>query len=164
MIITKRFTEREESYNQVVADIKNNSTETEFEKRIKEKIYRWWKDWQPDYDGWCKIADTLYLDDCVIEAIGDEPQIYNIYRDAMKHQRDAFEMDMGKIEKCVVEDDTLTIWYYMYLTAKADMGPLKKGITYRIKVTEFNTFTDLGANKDPMVNHLILIATSVGGH
>ncbi len=80
----------------------------------------------------------------------------------MKGQRDAFDMDMGKIEKCVVEDDTLTIWYYMYLTAKADMGSLKKETTYTIKVTEFNTFSDLGPDKDPMVNHLVLIATSVG--
>lgn len=162
MIITKLYEERLASYNEIVFELENDKTRSEFEKKIVEKIYRWWRDWQPDYAGWCKCADTLYLPNCVIEAIGDEPQIYHVYRDAMKNQRDMFDMDMGKIERCVVENDTVCIWYHMYLTSKCNLGNLKAGVTYGIKVTEFNTFEELSDGTDPMVNHLVLIATSVG--
>ena len=49
-------------------------------------------------------------------------------------------MNMGLIDNCIVEGDTVAISYNMYLTAKADMGLLKAGITYKIKVARFNKF------------------------
>ena len=71
-------------------------------------------------------------------------------------------MDMGPIDNCVVEGDTLAISYIMYLTAKADMGPLKQGVTYSIKVTEFNKFANVEGYDEPMVIHLLLTSTTPG--
>lgn len=156
-------TQRKEDYQKVLKEIKENKgNHTEFENAIKEKIYRWWASWVPDYEGWLKIADWLYASECVIDAIGEIPQIYKDYRAAMKHQRDTFTMDMGPIDNCVVEGDTLAISYNMYLTAKADMGHLKQGETYKIKVTEFNKFAQVSEYEEPMVVHLLLTSTTPG--
>lgn len=157
------FKQRQEGYKKVLEEIKTNvHNRTEFENAIVEKIYRWWAKWAPDYEGWLKVADWLYADNCVIDAIGDEPQIYKVYRAAMKHQRDTFTMDMGPIDNCIVEGDTLAISYNMYLTAKADMGPLKAGTTYKIKVSEFNKFANVEGYDEPMVVHLLLTSTTPG--
>ncbi len=157
------FKQRQEGYKKVLADIKSNvRNRTEFENAIVEKIHRWWAEWKPDYEGWLKVADWLYASDCIIDAIGDKPQIYKVYRAAMKYQSDTFAMDMGPIDNCIVEGDTLAISYIMYLTAKADMGPLKKGVTYPIKVTEFNKFANVDGYDEPMVVHLLLTSTTPG--
>ena len=155
---------RREGYEKVLTEIKENKkNHTPFENAILEKLFRWWANWVPDYEGWLKIAGWLYAPECVIDAIGDTPQIYKDYRAAMKHQRDTFTMDMGPIDNCLVEGDTVAISYNMYLTAKADMGPLKKGTTYKIKVTEFNKFAYVnGEDKEPMVINLLLTATTPG--
>lgn len=160
---TVYFRQRQEGYAKVLSEIKENPTKrSDFENAIKERIYRWWANWKPDYEGWLECADSLYAPQCVIDAIGEEPQIFQDYRAAMKHQRDAFTMDMGPIDNCVVEGDTLAISYLMYLTANADMGPLKKGVTCAIKVTEFNKFAYVEGHDEPMVVHLLL--TSTGPH
>ena len=68
------FKQRQEGYKKVLTDIQTNAmNRTDFENSIIEKIYRWWAEWKPDYEGWLKIADRLYADECVIDAIGDEP-------------------------------------------------------------------------------------------
>lgn len=156
--------QRIEGYEKVLRDIQGGHTNhSEFENKMKATIYRWWANWTPAYEGWLEIADGLYAPECVIDAIGDEPQIYKDYRLSMKHQRDAFTMDMGPINNCLVEGDTLAISYNMYLTANADMGPLVTGNTYKIKVSEFNKFAYVnGEDKDPMVVHLLLTATTPG--
>lgn len=160
---SEHYWARQDDYRKVTEQMKNSDMgRSDFENAIVEKIYRWWKDWKPDYEGWLTCADTLYRADCIIEAIGPKPQLYSDYRKAMKYQRDAFRMDMGKIERCVVEKDTLTIFYKMYMTPRSDMGSLKKGETYVIRVTEFNTFEPGDDGCDPMVNHLLLIATAPG--
>lgn len=70
-------------------------------------------------------------------------------------------MNMGPIDNCIVEGDTVAISYNMYLTAKADMGLLKAGITYKIKVAEFNKFAYVNdEDKEPMVVNLLLTATT----
>ena len=153
--------QRREGYKKVLAEVKENkANRSEFENKIKARIYEWWANWKPDYEGWLKCADGLYASECVIDAIGDKPQIFKDYCAAMKHQRDTFVMDMGPIDNCLVEGDTLAISYKMYLTAKADMGPLKKGTTYAIKVTEFNRFEMFDGK--PMVVYLLLTATTPG--
>lgn len=156
--------QRREGYEKVLQEIKENKAgRTLEENAIKEKIFRWWAEWKPDYEGWLVCADSLYAPGCMIDAIGDKPQVYKNYRLAMKHQRDTFIMDMGPIDKCVVEGDTLAISYNMCLTAKETMGPLEKGMTYKIKVTEFNRFSFVnGKDKDPMVVELLLTSTTPG--
>ena len=73
----------------------------------------------------------------------------------------AFEITV-KRSLYLVEGDTLAISYNMYLTAKADMGPLKAGTTYKIKVTEFNKFANVEGYDEPMVVHLLLTSTTPG--
>ena len=73
----------------------------------------------------------------------------------------AFEITV-KRSLYLVEGDTLAISYNMYLTANADMGPLKAGTTYKIKVTEFNKFANLEGYDEPMVVHLLLTSTTPG--
>lgn len=158
------YTQRQQGYENVLKEIEKNAAGcSDFENRIKERIYRWWASWEPDYEGWLKCADSLYADSCIIDAIGSEPQIYKDYRTSMKAQRDTFEMDMGPIQTCVVEGDTIAFNYRMYMTPKADVGNLKKGHTVVIKVSEFNTFAQVDGYAEPMVVHLQLIATGVEG-
>lgn len=162
MIETIYFSQRQEGYQKVLEEIEADiSARSNFENMMKERIYHWWADWKPDYEGWLKCADSLYADSCVIDAIGSEPQIYKDYRAAMKGQRDAFYMDMGPIQTCVVEGDTIAFNYKMYMTPKMDMGQMKKGKTVVLKVSEFNTFADIESYKEPMVIHLQLIATGL---
>lgn len=156
------FTQRQQGYEKTLKEIKENAAGcSDFENLMKERIYRWWANWKPDYEGWLKCADSLYADSCIIDAIGPEPQIYKDYRSAMKKQRDAFDMDMGPIQTCVVEGDTIAFNYRMYMTPKSDMGKLKKGHTVVLKVSEFNTFAQVDGYSEPMVVHLQLIATGL---
>lgn len=153
---------RQQGYQDVLKEIRENPAKhSSFENCIKERMYRWWANWKPDYEGWLACADSLYASTCIIDAIGSEPQIYSDYRAAMKHQRDAFEMDMGPIQTCVVDGDTIAFNYKMYMTAKSDMGRLKKGDTVTLKVSEFNTFAQPEDGREPMVVHLQLIASGL---
>lgn len=124
---------------------------------MKERIYGWWANWKPDYEAWLKCADSLYADSCIIDAIGEKPQIFKDYKLSMKGQRDAFDMDMWPIQSCVVDGDTIAFNYRMYMTPKADMGPMKKGQTIVLKVSEFNTFAEVDGYDCPMVVHLQLM-------
>ncbi len=156
------YQQRQEGYQKVLREISENKAGcTQFENVMKCRIFEWWANWKPDYGGWLQCADSLYADTCVIDAIGPEPQIYKDYRAAMKHQRDAFDMDMGPIQTCVVEGDTIAFNYKMYMTPKADMGRLKKGQTVVLKVSEFNTFAEVDGYDEPMVVHLQLIASGL---
>lgn len=156
------FQQRQEGYRQILSEISENNCErSDFENVMKRRIFEWWANWKPDYEGWLKCADSLYADTCIIDAIGPEPQIYKDYRASMKAQRDAFDMDMGPIQTCVVEGDTIALNYKMYMTPKADMGKLKKGVTIVLKVSEFNTFADVEGYDVPMVVHLQLLATGL---
>ena len=156
------YTQRKEGYERILREIEENGKgRTEFENVILQRIYEWWANWKPDYEGWLRCADSLYADTAIIDAIGKEPQKYADYRASMKGQRDAFDMDMGPIETCVVENDTVAFNYRMYMTPKADMGPMKKGETIVLKVSEFNTFDHVEGYDVPMVVHLQLIASGM---
>lgn len=140
--------------------LKENKNETAFEKTIKEKIFKWWAEWIPDYEGWCRIAEWLYAPHAQIKAIGDAPQDFQDYEKSMKGQRDFFTMDMGPIEEPVVEGDTIAFHYSMYLTPKMDMNSFVKGKTMVIEVTEFNTFGHEN-EANPQVMQLTLMTTQM---
>lgn len=156
--------QRRQGYADILKEIEENRKDrTDFENEIVRRIFEWWANWKPDYTDWLKCADSLYADSAIIDAIGSKPQKYADYRAAMKGQRDAFDMDMGPIQTCVVEGDTVAFNYRMYMTPKADMGPMKKGQTVVLKVSEFNTFANVAGYDKPMVVHLQLIATGLAG-
>lgn len=71
-------------------------------------------------------------------------------------------MDMGAVETYVVKNDTIAFNYKMYMTPKNDIGQLKKGETYVIKVAGFNRFALVDGYKEPMVVNLQLISTAIG--
>ena len=161
---TVYYEQRQEGYRKILEEIKTNEKgRSDFENAITEHIYRWWANWKPDYEGWLQCADSLYAENAIIDAIGAEPQIYRDYRASMKGQRDAFDMDMDPIQTFVAEGDTVAFNYRMYMTPKADMGPMKKGQTIVLKVSEFNTFADVEGYDEPMVVHLQLIASGLNG-
>jgi hypothetical protein len=156
------YSQRQDGYHKILKEIEANVSEcSDFENVMKKRIFQWWANWKPDYEGWLKCADSLYADSCIIDAIGSEPQIYKDYRSAMKGQRDAFDMDMGPVQTCVVEGDTIAFNYKMYMTPKSDMGSMKKGKTIILKVSEFNTFANVENYTEPMVVHLQVIATGL---
>ncbi|WP_315108883.1 hypothetical protein [Clostridium intestinale] len=162
MVETIYGKQRKEGYEKVLEEVKSNSANrSDFENAIKLRMFSWWSSWVPDYEGWLKIADGLYASECVIDAIGPEPQIYKDYRASMKHQRDAFDMDMGPIENCVVEGDTVALDYKMYMTPKVNMDKMQKGSTIVLKVTEFNKFDNVLGYDVPMVINLKLIASGL---
>ena len=157
------YQQRQEGYARILREIAENAKgRSDFENTMLQRIYEWWANWKPDYAGWLKCADSLYADAAIIDAIGAEPQKNADYRASMKDQRDMFDMDMGPIQTCVVEGDTVAFNYRMYMTPKADMGPMKKGQTVVLKVSEFNTFAEVAGYDMPMVVHLQLIASGLG--
>ena len=99
------------------------------------RMYDWWGNWVPDYEGWLKIADSLYAPDAIINAIGGE-QKYSDYRVSMKGQRDRCSMAMGPILQSIVGEDTVALIYDMYLMPKG----MEDKVTYKMTVTEFNRF------------------------
>ncbi len=113
-------------------ELYGNSTDPR--DQIKLKLFNWWGDWVPDYEGWCKIADTLYAPGSTIVAIGGEPQIYENYRRSMRYQRDKMNMQMGPILNITVDGNVAALVYYMYLTPKGSNE------TRTTLITEYNTF------------------------
>lgn len=159
---TRYYKQRQQGYEKALKLVAEKKTmHNEFEDAIMLRMYEWWANWKPDYEGWLKCADSLYASDSIIDAIGPEPQVYKDYRLSMKGQRDACEMDMGPIENCVVGGNTVAINYKMYMTPKADMGHLKKGQTVVLEVTEFNHFDNVEGYDVPMVTYLELHASSM---
>jgi len=126
-------------------------------QRAKERLYEAWDAWQPDYEGWIKWSDTLYAPDARMIAMeGDEPALFRDYQAKMKHYRDAFDMAMGPIERCIVEEGVTAHTYKMYLTPKGQ----GKDKTVTLPVTEFNHFADVPGYDHPMVVKLELITVS----
>ncbi|WP_338839183.1 hypothetical protein [Flavobacterium ginsenosidimutans] len=129
-----------------------------FQEKIKNRLYEAWEEWKPDYDDWLKWSRSLYSPDAIIFAIGEKPQIFSEYQQSMKVQRDAFIMDMGPIESCVVQGNVIAISYNMYLTQKSEiMGLLPTGKKAMIRVAEFNTFEEMPGFDKPMVVKLEVI-------
>jgi hypothetical protein len=154
--------QRKEAYQKILTQIEENKEgRSDFEKTILARIYEWWANWKPDYEGWLECADGLYTENAIIDAIGPKPQAYKDYRISMKGQRDAFDMDMGPIQTCVVEGNTVAFNYKMYMTPKKDMGTMKQGQTIVLKVSEFNTFEEVDGYHVPMVVHLQLLAVGM---
>ena len=108
---------------------------------IKRRLIEAWGEWVPDYEGWIKWSDSLYTPDSIIYAIGEKPQRFADYQGSMKHQRDAFSMEIGPIMQIAVDGDTAALIYYMYLTPRNE--PEK---TRRLIVTEYNTFEEKDGN------------------
>lgn len=99
------------------------------------RMYDWWGSWVPDYEGWLKIADSLYAPNAIIHAIGGE-QKYCDYRVSMKDQRDRCTMEMGPILQSIVGEDTVALVYDMYLMPKV----MEDKVCWKMTVTEFNHF------------------------
>jgi len=77
----------------------------------------------------------------------------------MKLYRDAFTMDMGQIETCIVEGNTVAHSYKMQMTPKADfMGIKVEGKCITIPTIEFNTFEEIPGFDYPMVVKLEVCA------
>ena len=106
------------------------------QEQIKQRLYEAWGTWQPDYDGWLKWSDDLYLPDANILAIGNTPQTFHDYQASMKLQRETCFMEMGPIMQLVVEDNVASLVYEMYLTPKG----IKDAPTFNMMITEYNTF------------------------
>lgn len=106
------------------------------EEQIRQRLYTWWGNWQPDYEGWLKCANDLYAEDATIYAIGGE-QKFSDYKASMKGQRDACEMEMGPIMQMTVDGNTATLVYNMYLTPKGTDSTLS------MMITEYNTFEEI---------------------
>ncbi len=106
------------------------------EDRIRQRLYTWWGEWQPDYEGWLQCANDLYAEDATIYAIGGE-QKFSEYKVSMKGQRSLYTMEMGPIQQMTVDGNTATLVYTMYLTAKGGSKPMS------MLITEFNTFEEI---------------------
>lgn len=109
---------------------------TSKQDEMLKRMYDWWGTWQPDYEGWLKCADSLYAQDAIINAIGDEEQKYCDYRTSMKDQRDRCTMEMGPLLQTIVNEDTVALVYDMYLMPKGMENPP----VFTMKVFEFNQF------------------------
>ena len=120
------------------------------QERIKQRLYEAWGSWQPDYEGWVKWSDNLYLPDATIMAIGDKEQLFHDYQASMKLQRDACVMEMGPIMQMTVENNTASLVYLMYLTPKG----MNNAPTFSMMITEYNQFVEIDGKL--MVSHLDL--------
>ena len=106
------------------------------EDRIRQRLYTWWGEWQPDYEGWLQCANDLYAEDAAIYAIGGE-QRFSDYKASMKGQRSLYTMEMGPIQQMTVDGNTATLVYTMFLTPKGGSKPMS------MLITEFNSFEEI---------------------
>lgn len=125
-------------------------TPRNLQERIKQRLYEAWGSWQPDYEGWLKWSDDLYLPNSTIMAIGDNEQLFHDYQASMKLQRDACVMEMGPIMQMTVENNTASLVYLMYLTPKG----MNNAPTFSMMITEYNQFVEIDGKL--MVSHLDL--------
>jgi len=125
-----------------------------FTERAKDRLYEAWDSWKPGYDDWVEWSNGLYAPDAVMIAMeGDEPELFRDYQAKMKGFRDAYDMEMGTIERCVAADGVTAHTYKMYMTPKGQ-GADK---TIVIPVTEFNHFGVVDGYDKPMVVRLELV-------
>ena len=122
---------------EAMEEIDKKDVKTKQDEMLK-RMYDWWGQWQPDYEGWLKVADSLYAPQAVINAIGGE-QRYCDYRNSMKEQRDRCSMEMGPLLHAIADEDTVALVYNMYLTPKGMEG----APTFSMMVTEFNHFEEV---------------------
>lgn len=40
-----------------------------FQEKIKNRLYRAWEEWKPDYEDWLKWSGSLYAPDAIIMAM-----------------------------------------------------------------------------------------------
>lgn len=109
------------------------------EDAIKQMLYIAWGEWQPDYTGWLNWSNNLYAADATISAIGDTPQKFRDYQASMKDQRDRCAMEMGPIQRMIVEDNVAALVYHMFLTPKG----MENAPTFSMLVTEYNTVEEV---------------------
>lgn len=124
------------------------------EQKIKQKIYRAWAEWVPDYAGWLNWSDDLYLSDATIVAIGGE-QPFKEYQKSMEEQRKAYRMEMGPIDTYSCKGNVVDITYQMYLIPRTLRMKIATGACRVITVHEVNTFAE-DASGEMMVSRLVL--------
>lgn len=118
----------------MMREIDAKPVQTKQDEMLK-RMLDWWGNWVPDYEGWLKLADSLYAPEAIINAIGGE-QKYRDYRVSMKEQRDRCTMEMGPIVQAIADQDTVALVYEMYLMPKG----MEDKVIFKMMVTEFNHF------------------------
>lgn len=113
--------------------------EKEMERKIKDRLFNGFNNWNGGYDGWLKWCDTLYEPDAYYNIPGPTGQIrltLQQYKDAMGKLFESFTMDLGNFENMIIKDDWCAIRYTVNITN------LKTGEKILQNTMEFVKFKD----------------------
>jgi hypothetical protein len=88
--------------------------EKDIEKKIRDRLFRGFNNWNGGYDGWLEWCNTLYEPDAYYNIPGPRGQVrltLQQYKDAMGELFKHFTMDLGNFENMIIKDDWCAIRY-----------------------------------------------------
>lgn len=124
-----------------VTEIKNPTPiEKEIEKKIRDRLFDGFNNWNGGYDGWLKWCNTLYEPDAHYNVYGKRLTLQQ-YKDMMGQLFQHFTMELGQFENMIIRDNWCAIRY----TVK--VKNLDTGEEVLQNTMEFVTFKE---NPDPV--------------
>ena len=88
--------------------------EKDMEKKIRDRLFRGFNNWNGGYDGWLEWCNTLYEPDAYYNIPGPRGQVrltLQQYKDAMGQLFQHFTMELGAFENMIIKDDWCAIRY-----------------------------------------------------
>ena len=94
-----------------ITDIKNPTPiESDLEKRIQDRLFNGFKNWNGGYDGWLEWCNTLYEPDAYYNVYGKRLTLKQ-YQDMMGQLFEHFTMELGAFENMIIRDNWCAIRY-----------------------------------------------------
>ena len=103
-----------------VTEVLNPSPiEKDIEKRIKERLFNGFNNWNGGYDGWLEWCNTLYEPDAYYNIPSPQGQVrltLQQYKDAMGKLFEHFTLELGQFENMIIRDNWCAIRYKVKVT------------------------------------------------
>ena len=103
-----------------VTEVRNPSAiDKDIERRIKDRLFNGFNNWNGGYDGWLEWCNTLYEPDAYYNIPGPNGQIrltLQQYKDAMGKLFEHFTLEFGQFENMIIRDNWCAIRYKVKVT------------------------------------------------
>ena len=99
-----------------VTEIKNPTPiEKDIEKKIKDRLFNGFENWNGGYDGWLEWCNILYEPDAHYNVQGKRLTLQQ-YKDMMGLLFEHFTMELGQFENMIIRDNWCAIRYTVKIT------------------------------------------------
>lgn len=98
-------------HEMVVNEIKNPTPiEKDIEKKIEERLFNGFNNWNGGYDGWLEWCNTLYEPDAYYNVYGKRLTLQQ-YKDMMGQLFQHYTMELGQFDNMIIRDNWCAIRY-----------------------------------------------------